>query len=396
MIKLFWFSALLATGIQCPGTIPPGEAGTPAFQAELRGITDIPAPEPLLKITGLGNGYSSPAFTENHIYLTGEVDSLGYLSAYDWEGQVIWRKCYGPEWTKSYKGTRAAPVVDEQQIYVCTGLGDLICFDAQTGEPLWQVNMVEDLGGKNVTYGYSMPVLIDGEILFCAPGGAVHNVVALDKNSGRLLWSSPGTGETAGYGKPLLIAQGGMKILMTFSEFTFMGINAANGEVLWTFGLNFKGELPCNSPVYDEGIIYIAAGPGNGAVALRLSSDGRSIRELWRNMAFDTAFGGFVQWNDYLAGSSDSRRTFVLLDKRTGSIRSEIRFGRSATIRQGNILIAYNQRGQLGLFAIENGKLRLSQEFRITEGTGEHFGLPVLYMDRLLIRHGSTLLGFHL
>ena len=396
MVNLLWFVFILTPGLQLRETSSLNnlsEAGDIVNSGEL---SDISAPEITLQIEGVGNGFSTPAITEKLIYITGEIDSLGYLMAFDWDGNEIWRNCYGPEWIKSFRGSRAAPVVDQMRVYVCSGYGSIICYHAITGEQLWHIDMVRDLGGQNVTYGYSIPVLIDGDQLFCSPGGTGNNVVALDKNSGNLLWSSPGAGETAGYGKPLIIQRGGLKILMTFSEFTFMGLNARTGEVLWTYDLNFKGELPCNQPIYEDGIIYIVAGPGNGAVTFQLSADGKSIREKWKNIDFNSAFGGFVLVDDYLVGSADFKRSYVSMNKRTGKIKSQLRFGIGASTYANDVLIAYNQRGQLGLMSLEEGKLRLLKQFMISEGTGEHFALPVMFQDILLIRHGNALVGYRI
>jgi outer membrane protein assembly factor BamB len=241
-----------------------------------------------------------------------------------------------------------------------------------------------------------MPVLIDGDQIICSPGGKENNIVALDKHSGDLLWSSPGVGETAGYGKSLIVQRAELKILMTFSEFTFLGIDASTGEVLWTYDLNFKGELPCNQPVYKDGEIYIVAGPGNGAVAFHLSPDGSSIKEKWRNLDFNSFFGGFVLVDDYLVGSAENRRSYVLLEAKRGKIKSQLRFGKGAITKAKDVLIAYNQTGQLGIMSITNGELHLLREFSLTSGTGEHFSIPVYFKDMLLIRHGNTLTGYQI
>lgn len=385
-VFLIFLFAMLPTGSSAARDL----ASLPPPPAE-----EVPLlPEIQLLIEGLGKGYSSPGLTEKMIYVTGEKDSLGYIMAFDWEGREIWKKCYGSEWTLSYPGSRAEPVVDQNRVYVCSGNGDLVCYDAETGRQIWNINLIGDLGGENVVYGYSMPVLIDGEHLYCSPGGKENNIVALDKYSGKLLWASPGVGETAGYGKSLLIRRGKLKILMTFSEFTFLGLNADTGELLWTFDLNFKGELPCNQPLYYEGSIYIVAGPGNGAVAFDLSPDGRSIRERWRNLQFNTFFGGFVLDGNYLVGASEANFSFVSVDTGTGNIKSRLRFGKGAITAVNDLLIAYNQRGQLGIMSINHGDLNLLRELRVLKGTGEHYARPVFFNNMLFIRHGNTLLGY--
>ena len=363
-------------------------------RAQAADLPDPPGAEIQLQIDGLGNGYSTPAITEKLIYVTGEKDSLGYIMAFDWEGKVIWKNCYGPEWTLSFPGSRAEPVVDQNRVYVCSGQGNLVCYEAETGREIWNLHLIHALGGENVTYGYSMPVLIEGDQLYCSPGGTENNIVALDKYSGKLLWTSPGVGESAGYGKPLVIRRGGLKLLMTFSEFTFLGLNAHTGELLWTFDLNFKGELPCNQPLYSEGSIYIVAGPGNGALAFDLSPDGKSISLRWRNLQFNTFFGGFVLAGNYLVGAAEGSNSYVSVEAASGNIKSRLRFGKGAIAAAEDLLIAYNQRGQLGILGMQDGNLSLLRELKVTLGTGEHFARPAFFNHMLIIRHGDTLLGF--
>ena len=60
------------------------------------------------------------------------------------------------------------------------------------------------------------------------------------------------------------------------------------------------------------------------------------------------------------------------------------------------MLIAYNQRGQVGIMQLEKGKLRILNEFNIEEGTGAHYAMPSLFQNTLLIRHGNTLLGYQI
>ena len=55
-----------------------------------------PADGPALLTTleGLGIGYSSPAVTEDRIYITGTEDKTGYLFAFDLSGNQLWKKAY--------------------------------------------------------------------------------------------------------------------------------------------------------------------------------------------------------------------------------------------------------------------------------------------------------------
>ena len=353
-------------------------------------------PSLVFEINGLGNGFSSPAFSSDRIYITGETDNTGYLFAYDHFGKLLWKTSYGEEWTASYPGSRAAPLIVNELIYTCSGLGDISCFESNSGKKRWTVNLQNDLGGVNVTYGYAIPLLVDDEKLFCSPGGNKNNIVALNRLTGEVIWSSTGKMETAGYGSPLLIKLPERKILVTSSEFYILGLDAATGELLWSYELAFKGELPCNAPVFDGKNLYWIAGPGNGAVAAELSPDGTSISVKWKNTNFDTFFGGFVKIGNYLYGSSDRLRKYISVDCRTGKIKYYLSFGIGSIIRANNMLIGYNQQGVVGLIRTDNDKLELINKFKIQKGTNQHFSHPVVSQGRLYIRHGDSMLAYNI
>jgi outer membrane protein assembly factor BamB len=353
-------------------------------------------PPQIFEIRGLGNGYSSPAITTDRLFVTGEKDSTGYLFCYDLHGDLLWKSAYGEEFTVSFPGSRAAPVIIDSLVYIVSGTAEIFCFDIRNGAKVWSVSMTRDLDGINPIFGYSMRLLMDGEKLFCSPSGLKNNVVALNRFTGALIWSSPAKGEPAGYGSPLLIELPERKVLVTASEFNILGLDAGNGELLWTYELAFAGDVPCNTPVFDGKNLYWVAGGGNGAAAATLSPDGRKISLLWKNIEFDTSFGDFVKLGSYLYGASDKERKLISVDSRTGKIRKAIDFGIGSVISYADKIIAYNQRGQVGLIAVDQGNLKLVSSFKIASGTKEHFSHPVISNDRLYIRHGDSLIAFEL
>ena len=223
---------------------------------------------------------------------------------------------------KSYIGTRAEPTITDNLIYVCSGLGKIVCFEKATGKLLWAVNMLDDLKGRNTVYGYSMQLLVDQNVLYCLPGGRNINIVALDRFTGQTKWTTKGLGETPGYANPILIELPERKILVCYSEYSLMGIDAGTGELLWSKELSILGEIPCNTPIYEDGYLYSVGGPGNGALKHSLSSDGSSIEEVWSNVSFNTFFGGFVNYDGFLYGALNRKRKLASLDVITGKIKS--------------------------------------------------------------------------
>jgi outer membrane protein assembly factor BamB len=169
---------------------------------------------------GIGNGYGSPTITETELFVTGEKDSLAWLFCYDLSGNLIWKKQYGKEWAKHYPGSRSAPTVVNDLVYAGTGMGIISCLKRETGEVVWTKDYVADFEGVLPYHGYSeAPVIFDDKI-FCTPGGSKHNVVALNRFTGELIWSCKGLGERMGYNPGNLIELPNEKYTSLFLHIT--------------------------------------------------------------------------------------------------------------------------------------------------------------------------------
>lgn len=358
--------------------------------------TDESLPTLLWSYDKIGNGYSSPAVSEELVFITGEVDSLGYLFSFDIKGKLLWRKTYGKEWTKKFGGTRAQPTIKDSLLYICSGYGKIICFNKYIGIENWSVDMINDLNGKNIVYGYSMNLALSGDLLYCFPGGKENNIVALNRFTGKTEWTSKGVGELAGYGSPLVFKKGKRKILTIFSEYSLLGLDASSGKLLWQHALNDMGEIPCNTPIYDDGHIYYVAGPGNGAVKLQLSADGSEITEVWKNAQFDTYYGGIINLGGYIYGAMQNKRNLSRISMGNGKIDESLSLGKGSITTDGEMIYYYTERGDVHIIKQENGSIKSIATFEINKGSKEHFAHPVVIGKRLYIRHGKALMVYKL
>jgi len=351
-------------------------------------------PVPLFVIEGLGNGYSTPAITSDRIFVTGETNGTGYLYAYDRQGQLLWKTGYGREWVTNYRGTRASPVVADSLVYATSGSGDIACFDIRTGKKRWAVNMIRELHGAEVTFGYSLPVVVGNGRIYCLPGGADTNIACLDRFTGQVIWTARGNGETPGYAEPVILQHKDRFGITGRFEMSMAGLDADSGKVLWMQDFSITGVALCNKPVYSEGFLYVVQGHGNGAAKYEISADGSAIKKIWENPGFDPYFGGFSKAGQFLFGSSDDHHTYWSVNAETGMSEDTLDFGTGATISSGRDLVLYNKSGKVALVRTEGGKMTLVRSFAITRGTGEHFARPAIYGNRLFIRHGDVLLVY--
>ena len=360
-------------------------------------------PEEIWYAEGIGNGYGSPTITSDAIYVTGEIDSLAWLFCFDLKGNPIWKQNYGTEWAQHYPGSRSAPTIVGELVYAGTGTGHLACLNKADGEIVWTKDYVADFGGEIPYHGYSEAPVVDGDKLFCTPGGKENNVVALNRYTGDLLWSCKGMGEHMGYNPGNIIKTPARKIYVTFSAYHMLGIDAETGELLWTHLQDNTpvekrepgvGDTHSNNIYFEDGYIYYAAGDGNRGVKLHLSADGSHITEVWRTPDLDTYMGGFVKLGDYLYGCGTRKKDLKSFKAATGEIVDSLRMGTGAVIAAENMLYYYNWAGELSLLNCNNGKLEKVSAFKITKGTKEHFSHPVIKNGILYQRRGDALMAY--
>ena len=160
--------------------------------------------QPLWKAEGIGEGYSSVAVAEGAIYTTGKTPDThrGVLSSFYTDGILTWRMEYGDEWNGMQPGTRCCPTVNGGRVYVLSGLGRLLCVDADTGQIVWDDDIAKRFGGSAPRCGFAESLLIDGDRLICTPGGPDASVVALNKSTGETIWTSKGLSEQSAYCSP--------------------------------------------------------------------------------------------------------------------------------------------------------------------------------------------------
>jgi outer membrane protein assembly factor BamB len=354
---------------------------------------------------GVGNGFGSPVFTDDRMYITGELDdldSMAFLFCFEIDGELLWKADFGKEWVKNWNGSRSAPTIVDDLIYVISGMGNLYCFD-NTGEKIWSISMVDDFGGVYPLFGYSEAVVVEGDKVFCTPGGPEHNVIALDRFTGELIWSCKGAGERPGYNQPKLIKLEERSVLVTFTAYEMLGIDTETGELLWKHDQDNtpleerepgKGDTHANTILYENGYIYYAEGDGNAGVKLKLSEEGSAIEEVWRNPEFDSYMGGIIKLGNYIYGCGSVKPGLLNINAETGEIGSRVKAASGAVIASEGLLYYYDWRGDLMLVDPEPLNMQVISKFKIDWGTAQHFSHPVINDGKLYLRHGNVIKAF--
>jgi outer membrane protein assembly factor BamB len=352
-------------------------------------------PEIVWHFDGLGIGFSSPAFGDDVIYMTGMEGETGYLYALSMSGDLLWKAPYGPEFTESFPGTRSTPVVVGNKVYMYTGHGVVVCMNASNGAILWKNETHKTLGGLNIRWGVTENLIIDGDKLYCSVGGEKNNVVALNRNTGDVIWSSPGTGRVSAYGSPLLIKVGERNLLVTMMESHIQGHDANTGKMLWSYDFPNRWFVHPNTPIYADNALLCTSGYGKGSVKLLLSSDGSSVTKIWESPLLESRMGGVVKIGKYVYGSGDTKRGIRCIDWFSGDeVWVDITLGNGVTIAADDLLFYYSDRGELALIDATPDGFNLLSKTKVLLGNDQHWAHPVIHTGRLYLRHGNALIVY--
>jgi len=350
-------------------------------------------PDLIWTVTDLGEGYSSPAVTSRGIYLTGMIDGTGILFAIDLNGKELWRTSYGPEWQDGHDGARTTPTIVGDKIYIMSGNGKVVCLNTADGGIVWEVDLIQSFNARNLKWGMTESLLVDGDRLFCTPGGSKAMMAILDRFSGKTIKIIQGNGEKSGYASPTIITHNEKRIILTMTGRSLVGLNAESGDYLWRQEHKTKYDINPNTPIYHQGYIYAVSGYGTGGQLVKLGPDGENVQQIWSDKTLDSQMGATVLLDDYIYGSGHKNKGWHCIEWKTGKVK----YTAKDLGNKGNIIFAegllycYSENGDVGLVKPSPEKFNVISSFEITEGSGPHWAHPVIESGKLYIRHGDVL-----
>ena len=353
-------------------------------------------PKLLWKYEGLGHGYTSAAIANGKIYITGLTGDILMLYVFDLKsGRLLRQKGVGRERDSQYPGPRSTVCVNDGKLYIYNALGMLYCLDEVTLDEVWRKHLFMDFDGKGIMWGVTESPLIVDDRVFMTPGGDRHNMVAMNKNTGALIWSSTGEGTPSSYCSPQFIADQSVPIIVTNTREHIIAINADTGEKLWSFPQTNQQNIHPNTPLYSDGMIFSTTGYKGGSMLLRLKDGGKSAEQVWKNDEADTQIGGAVKAGDYIYASGHQNKYWFCMDWKTGETMYKVRdMAPCNVIYADGMLYCYSEKGTMNLVNPSPEKFEPVSSFKVTPGTDQHWAHPVIHGGVLYLRHGDALMAY--
>jgi outer membrane protein assembly factor BamB len=357
----------------------------------------VDGPELLWHFDGLGLGFSSVSIDQDKLYVTGYHEGKGFLYILDLNGKLLHKIEYGTEWdSDNYIGTRSTVMHNDGKFYIMSGVAELFCYDTKSLKLLWKKNFIQDYGTKNTTHGWNGPPLFVGEKLIIAPGSEKHHVVALNKSTGEIIWSSTGAtaNDMSGYATPIYVGDQQVPQVIAMMSDHIIGVDISNGQLLWSYHHTNRFREHPNTPEYYNGMVLGMSSYGKGSVMLRLTNGGRNIEKVWESTDLGHKTGNTMKIGNYVYGSGE-KTNWHCVDWQTGkTMYSDPTLSVGCVIAAEGLLYCYGEKGEMALVKPNPEKFEIISKFPITLGTEQHWTHPVIYKGVLYIRHGDTLMAY--
>src|SRR6516225_2909052 len=334
----------------------------------------------------ISEGYSGPSVAGGKVYITDRVRTKGVANPKDpfdkkvrvagvervlclneADGAVVWKHEYPCEYRISYPaGPRTSPVVAGGKVYTLGAMGDLFCFDANSGKIHWSKELLKDYDMSIPQWGFAAHPLIDGDRLICLVGGQGSVAVAFNKDTGKELWKALSASEP-GYCPPMIYEIGGKRQLIIWHPNSVNALDPETGAVHWTqrYGAKkfIKAGLTIPTPRLDRDKLFFTAFY-DGPLMLQVGSD-QKPHVLWQGKGtgeqpnqtdgLHSIMPTPVIKDGYIYGIC-SYGELRCLDEATGkriwsthqaTTGKSMRWGNAFLVEQGDRFILFNEQGDL-------------------------------------------------
>jgi outer membrane protein assembly factor BamB len=347
------------------------------------------------KIT-VGEGHSSPVVVGGIVVQFARLGDREVLAAYDLaSGKKIWEHAYSTPYTMNSaaqghgKGPKATPAVGNGKACAIGITGTLTCVDFASGRVAWsQPNLGDAL------FGTASSPVIDRGLLITQTGKQDNGTItAFGLSDGLKKWSYKSDGP--GYSSPVIAEIGGVRQIIVETEHSIVGLNAANGELLWKTPISTPYDQNSVTPLV-SGDLVIYSGLSNPVIAIRPVKKGAqwTPEKVWENKEVAMYMNSPVLSGGLLVGMSHRNKgQFFAIDPKSGKTvwTGEGRQAENAAmLASGDTVFALTTNSDLLVMKAGTRGLETLRRYKVSEAS-ETWAHPAVLGDKVLIKDKETL-----
>lgn len=381
-----------------PQILGPGRNGVAAADERLGAAWPAAGP-PVAWRRPVGSGYAGIAVAEGRAVLFHRRDDREIVEALDAKtGTTLWQAGHPTTFKPQVgggDGPLCTPVIHGGRVFSLGAQGVLAAHDAATGAEQWSRRTHRDFQAAEGYFGVgSTPVVAAGGVIVNVGGRPDAGIVAFDLETGETRWRR--TAEAASYSAPVAVDVGGTPHVLAVARLACLLLDAATGEVRWTFPFGQRGPtVNAASPVLvgrDRLLVTSAYGVGCVCAAF----DRAAAKPVWQGegplasqYCTPVLVGGHLYGID---GRDDvPPADLVCVEAATGrEAWRERNFGYGTLVAADGKLLAAKTDGELVLLRATPAGVETLARCRPLAGTLR--ALPALAAGRLYLRDDATLI----
>ena len=239
----------------------------------------------------LGEGHAAPVIYKGKVFLLDyleneQADALRCFSLRD--GHELWRRWYNIKIKRNHGRSRTAPAVNKDYVVTIGPKCQVMCVKTDSGDLLWGKDMVREYGSEIPQWYTGQCPLIDGSTVVLAPGG--NNVLMMGVNAadGKVLWTTPNPDKwKMSHASIMTMNLAGRRMYVYTALGGVVGVaadGADRGKVLWKTSKWSPSVIAPSPVIMDDGLIFLTAGYGAGSMTIRVTfQDGEfKVQEINR------------------------------------------------------------------------------------------------------------------
>ncbi len=344
----------------------------------------------------VGGGYASFVAAGGRLFTIEQRRQQEVLASYDLEtGREHWSEGWDADFREAMggDGPRATPTWDGGRVYGLGATGALRCVDAETGELLWERNILSENGARNIPWAMSAsPLIVDDKVIVLPGGAEGRSIVAYDKMTGERIWSA--LDDRQAYTSPMLVTLAGRRQILVVSARRAMGVTVDDGTLLWEYPWTTSYDANIAQPVLlGQDRVFLSAGYGHGAAVFEVRRTGESFstRARWENIRMKNKFTSSILHEGYLYGLDEA--ILACVDAETGELMWKGgRYGHGQVVFGSGHLIVLTEGGDLVL--VEATPERHAERARFPAISGKSWNHPIIADGRLVVRNTTEMAAF--
>lgn len=318
-------------------------------------------------------------------------------------GKTIWEYRYpsstaGADFSEG-AGPHATPLMAGNRLFAVGSRRQLMALDKTTGKLLWSRDLIKDYGAPGVDRGMSNSPLFHDNTILLPIGSRGQAIGAFNPDNGALLWKAGRVDYSPA--SPILIDVDGQKQIVLFGGERIAGHDPANGNELWNHPHRTDWGLNISTPVWtpaDHTLLFSSAyGTGSRALELRQTGGKTTVKEKWASNRVRVHIGTIIRVGDtaYMSSGDFGPAFLTAVNMSTGAVRWQDRsFARAQLLYADNKLIVLDEDGTLAIASVSADGFKVLSRAAILSNLA--WTPPTLVGRTLYVRDRKTIAAYDL